>query len=467
MNKKYKSLLKNIFYFLLAGFVPRIASFILLPIYTSYLKTSDLGISDLIVSTVNLLLPLLTLEVQDAVMKFSLDNTASKKSVFSIGINLSLLGAIVLLIGEIILYKTGIIHLPLHLLAYMFILYIVDSTNIIVSYFCRGLDKVKILTYSSILSSLITFLCSICFVAVFKLGLHGYLWTNIIANFSSTAYIFISAQMGEYYEIKFEKKTSIRMIKFSLPLIISALSWWINNASDKYILGYFAGTAFVGIYSVSSKIPNILSTLGTVIAKAYSMSAIKEFDKEDSDGFLGKSYSAICAGMVIGCSFLLLLNIPLAKILFSKDFFKAWKYVPFLLLSIAFNQMALSCQNIFIAQNKTKIVSKTALIGAVINTVFNIVLIPPFGALGASIATAISFFVVWELRYLILKRELNIKNQPLIEFFSFILLIFQTIFSIYGNKFIIIEMIITACITFLYRSYIKILFHSIRYYLHI
>ena len=173
MNTKYKSLLKNIFYFLLAGFVPRIASFILLPIYTSYLKTSDLGISDLIVSTVNLLLPLLTLEVQDAVMKFSLDNTASKKSVFSIGINLSLLGAIVLLIGEIILYKTGIIHLPLHLLAYMFILYIVDSTNIIVSYFCRGLDKVKILTYSSILSSLITFLCSICFVAVFKLfGLH-------------------------------------------------------------------------------------------------------------------------------------------------------------------------------------------------------------------------------------------------------------------------------------------------------
>lgn len=322
MNTKFKNLLKNIFYFLLAGFVPRIASFVLLPIYTNYLETSEFGIADLIISAVNLLLPILTLEIQDAVMKYSLDGTENKKNIFSTGINLSIIGSVILLIGELILYKTGLIHLPLYVLVYMFIIYIVDSTNIIISYFCRGLNRVKALTYGSIVSSIISFSCGILLVAVFKLGLHGYLCTNIIANLTSTIYMCFAVQIKNYYDIRFEKETTIKMIKFSLPLIISALSWWINNASDKYILSYFTGTALVGIYAVSSKIPNILSSFGLVIAKAYSMSVIKEFDKEDRDGFLGKSYSMICASMVIGCSGLLILNIPLAKILFSKDFLK-------------------------------------------------------------------------------------------------------------------------------------------------
>lgn len=457
MNTKFKNLLENIFYFLLAGFVPRIVSFVLLPIYTNYLEPSEFGIADLIVSTVNLLLPVLTLEVQDAVMKYSLDGTENKKNVFSTGINLSIIGSVLLLTGELILYQTGWIHLPLYVLGYIFLIYVIDSINVIISYFCRGLDKIKALTYGSIISSITSFACGILLVVVFNLGLHGYLCTNIIANLISTLYMYFSVQMNDYYEIKFDKNTTIKMIKFSLPLIISALSWWVNNASDKYILSYFTGTALVGVYAVSSKIPNILSNFGIVIAKAYSMSAIKEFDKEDRDGFLGESYSMICAGIVIGCSGLLLLNIPLAKILFSKDFFEAWKYVPFLLISIVFNQMALSCQNIFIAQEKTKVISKTALAGAIVNTAFNLALIPKFGALGASIATAVGFFTVWISRYWLLKKEVKIKNQSIREIFSFAVLIIQAAFSVYGNRFIIIELILSVCIIITYQNYIKFL----------
>ena len=49
----------------------------------------------------------------------------------------------------------------------------------------------------------------------------------------------------------------------------------INNASDKYILTYLCGISVVGIYSVAYKIPTILSVLGTVISKAFTVSAIK------------------------------------------------------------------------------------------------------------------------------------------------------------------------------------------------
>ena len=46
-----------------------------------------------------------------------------------------------------------------------------------------------------------------------------------------------------------------------------------------------------------------------------------EFDKNDKDGFFAKVYSAFSAGLSISCSGLILVNIPLSKILFAKDFF--------------------------------------------------------------------------------------------------------------------------------------------------
>ena len=35
------------------------------------------------------------------------------------------------------------------------------------------------------------------------------------------------------------------MLLFSAPLVASSLSWWINNASDKYILTYLYGISVV------------------------------------------------------------------------------------------------------------------------------------------------------------------------------------------------------------------------------
>ena len=55
-----------------------------------------------------------------------------------------------------------------------------------------------------------------------------------------------------------------KMIRYSLPLIPDYISWWFNNASDRYILAFFSTTSAVGIYSVAYKIPSILSSLTSI-----------------------------------------------------------------------------------------------------------------------------------------------------------------------------------------------------------
>ena len=65
------------------------------------------------------------------------------------------------------------------------------------------------------------------------------------------------------------------MVKFSFPLIFSVIAWWINNASDRYILTWITGISVSGLYAISYKIPNLLSTFQNIFAQAWSISEVK------------------------------------------------------------------------------------------------------------------------------------------------------------------------------------------------
>ncbi|WEV74284.1 oligosaccharide flippase family protein [Bifidobacterium sp. ESL0798] len=92
MQKAYKLLSKNLGLIALSEFVPRALSFFLTPLYTSILSTADYGISDLISTTVMLLVPIATLDIEQAVMRFALDKEYDNRDVLSIGVQTLLIG---------------------------------------------------------------------------------------------------------------------------------------------------------------------------------------------------------------------------------------------------------------------------------------------------------------------------------------------------------------------------------------
>lgn len=72
MNK-YNKLVSNSVIFAIGNFSSKLITVIMLPFYTSYLSQSDYGQIDLMITTIALLLPLLTLNIVEAVIRFSLD----------------------------------------------------------------------------------------------------------------------------------------------------------------------------------------------------------------------------------------------------------------------------------------------------------------------------------------------------------------------------------------------------------
>src|SRR5690554_2639165 len=95
---RYKTLYKNTLIFTISNFTSKLLGFFMLPLYTRVLSREEFGTADLIVLTVGLLLPLLTLSISEGVLRFTLDEKVNKMQVFSFGLKLIFIGYFILLV---------------------------------------------------------------------------------------------------------------------------------------------------------------------------------------------------------------------------------------------------------------------------------------------------------------------------------------------------------------------------------
>ena len=452
MKEKYRSLAKNIFLFSLNSLIPKVLVFLLVPIYTQYLTPWEYGLFDLMNTTIMLLLPIFTLDIQDAVMRFSFDEAYKPQHVFSVAIRIILQGSIFVVLGTIA-YKY-ILDYGIKDIYYLFfiLMYITSALTNSVSMFCRGINQVGVIVKSSIINTLIFLCANIILIVYLQWGLSGYLLATLIGNVSSLAYIYFSVKLYKYFAWDYPKYVFWDMFRFSYPLIFSVIAWWVNNASDRYILTYFYGISVSGLFAMAYKIPNILSVFQNIFAQAWSISAIQDFDKEDTDGYIGKVYMLMSGAMSIICSLLILINVPIASFLFKNQFFEAWKFVPPLLIAVVFNAMALFVGSIFTAVRDTTTLSWTTIIGATTNVICNFIFIYYWQAYGAAVATLIGFAVVYLARLKVLRKHIRMKVLWKREIIVTLLLLVQMCFAYYGAQTIVYQSVISFLILYLYKK---------------
>lgn len=450
MKKKYSYLIKNVGLFTIGSFGSKLLSFLFLPLYTAVLSTEDYGSVDLLYSTISMLTPILLLSIQDATLRFSMDNNYEKRDVISTTFNIIFKGTTVLALANVILNYFDIIHFEIMHLIFFYFTFVVGAMNNCLSLYLKSKDKASVIAVSGILSTLVNCISNILFLLVFKLGINGYMLSNILALGVQFIYQLFIGKAYEDLRFKNYKNISKPMVKYSTPLIANSVSWWINNASDRYIISWLCGVGANGIYSISYKIPTILITFQSIFYNAWSISAISEFDEKDSDGFLGKNYTIYSLVSIVVCSVLLLMNIPLAKTLYSGEFYYAWKFIPFLLVATVFNGIAQFEGSLFAAARKTKEVSQTTVVGAVCNTVFNFIFIYLLGVVGAAFSTMIGYGVVWAMRTIFLNKFVKLKVQWNKQILSIILIITQSIIATLNYFYVaqIFIFFILICINF-------------------
>lgn len=454
MKNKYLYLLKNVGLLTISNFGSKILSFILIPIYTSILTTTEYGIYDIYATTISILIPILTLNIYEAVMRYCIDKENKKENIFLVGLKYNIISTINIIVLIFINYYFKIFSIVNLYWYYFILLFISESIYNLFTQFCRGIDKIKIIAIAGIINSIAIVSLNILFLCVFKIGLDGYFLSYIISYLLTCIYIAFSIKIWKYVCLSNDKKYEKDMIKYSFPLIFDTISWWIINISDRYIVTFFCGIAQNGIYSIAYKIPSILNIMQSIFNQAWTLSAVKEYD-ENNCNFYSNIYLIYNFGMVMICSILLLFNKIIAEILFANEFYEAWRYAPFLMISVVFGALSGLLGGIFNASKNSKILAKTTVIGSIVNIILNIILIKSIGVIGAAISTCIAYIIVWLLRFKKVNKliKLNIKVKR--DIISYIILIIQALVFCFVNNNIylyLIEFILISIVIILYKK---------------
>lgn len=454
MNK-YKYLLKNIGLMTISNFGSKILSFLLVPLYTNVLSTEEYGIYDFYAITVFLLTPILSLNIVEAVLRFSLDSKKDKTKIFTIGFYKCIVAVCICSILIIINMTLNVVDV-LNKYPLFFILYFTLSlfSDLILQY-ARGLERLKDVAIAGIISS-ITMLCfNVLLLVVFNWKLKGFFIANCLSFFSVIVFLSLRIKIWQSILLKSDLKIIKReMISYSTPMILNSIGWWINNVANKYIVIFLCGVAANGIFSVAYRIPSILVLFQTIFNQAWTVSAVKEFDKNNSSFYLN-IYNAYNMGMVIVCSILILFNKTIAYILFANDFYLAWQYAPFLMLAVVFNSLAVLLGGIFSAAKKSEVYAKTTMIGAVVNIVLGLILVFGMGVIGAAIATMIANIIVWLMRLKETKKIIQFDINIKLHIISYIILLIQVVIILFIEKtwlMIILELSCLILIIMLYKD---------------
>lgn len=437
MKSNSKKLLKNIGLLTISNFGSKIMIFLLVPLYTRMLSTSDYGIYDMYITTISLLTPILTLNITDAVMRFLMDNENDKKHVLTIGFKITILSIICCSLIVSFNHYFHIISIFSRYSIFFILYYTVNILYILVTQYTKGIEQVKHFAIAGFLNSFFMLALNVIFLVVLKFGLEGYFIANILSLAIPTLYLVIKLKI--FKEISFKAKNvemKKAMLKYSIPIVFNTIGWWITNVSDRYIITYLIGVSATGIYSVAYKLPSILNSIQTIFSQAWNISVVKAYRDKDFD-FINNIYNIYNTVLVFICSFLTILVRILAKILFANEFYFAWKYAPFLMLSVVFGSLSGFLGGIFSANKNSKIFGVSTIIGAIINIILNVLLINIIDVYGAAIATLISYVVVWIIRLVTVTKLIEFKFKKKSILLYIILLLQAIIINLKTNLLVI------------------------------
>lgn len=402
-----KYLIKNTALYTVSTISSKMISFFMVSFYTSVLTKEIYGQLDVIFATINLLIPIVALSINNSILRFSLDKNANKNNIFKVGCMVTAAGTIaVVLIASILR-----LFLTYDWLILAAILLIIEIWYLLFAEFIRGMDKNGLYVLSNIMLVIFVALLNILFLGYFKLGIYGYLLAYIISYVICS--LFLVFLINPFKVLKSANPTTLKttmheMLRYCVFLIPNSIFWWITISSDKYIIIFLIGSAFNGIYSVSNKVPTLITYSFQIFIQAWQLSAIKEQGKENEKEFVNDIYKGLFSVLSVAVSLFLLIIKPFISIYVNKEYYSAWQAASILGVTAMFNILSsfVGIRYVVIKDNKRNMY--TTLLGAGINIILNFILIPKYKLIGAAIATLVSYFVVFIVRIIDTKKYLPI-----------------------------------------------------------
>jgi O-antigen/teichoic acid export membrane protein len=186
-------------------------------------------------------------------------------------------------------------------------------------------------------------------------------------------------------------------LAFGLPTVLTSLTYWMVEMSDRYFLGFFSYVGDVGTYSAAYGVGSLLSFPRMLLMLALPPFVYGLWDRGQHDTahhYLRMSLKYYLLGAIplgVGVS---LLAAPILRVLAGVEVAERGQGVVVLIvLSMLLYGVSGITGLVFWVERKPRQLAGLWAAAAVINVLLNVMLIPPFGMIGAAVSTAVSYAV--------------------------------------------------------------------------
>jgi O-antigen/teichoic acid export membrane protein len=387
----------------LGGLVSRFLAVFMLPLYTSYLSTSDYGKIETLTAGAAVATVLLRAGGGFGFVRFYFDSDDPDyrrrllRTVFWFQMAKATLGLVLCVVfapeisawlgdvGTNLVRATGVLLWVNVNYAQMTNLFRVEQRSLAFS-------------AATLANLAITVPLTVVLVVSFRLGPLGV----IVGNFSGTLimYMALLAYRREQLGLQFDRNLLRAVNRFGLPLVPSALAMWVTNFGDRFMLARLSTFSQVGEYSLAVRIGSVMVLLFTAFQTAWPAFAYSIEDEEDAK----RAYAYVLTYLMLLASWAavaLSLFAPwIVRVLAPNNsgFWPAQNAVP----ALAFSSV---CFAGFIVvtigvgrtrQTQFNWIAATA--AAVLNVGLNFWLIPAYGMLGAAYATLAAYALLMAVR---------------------------------------------------------------------
>ena len=383
----------------LANVLQQLLNFVLIPVYTFFLLPEDYGIAGILSVTAALILAFTKTPTGHGFVRFyySPEIKTDRKIILfnSILYSLanSLLFAIVFFVfSEFIsafLFHSNEYSILIKIYAVIIFLQPIDDLfqDLTKLHKKAGLVASIQLFNAFFSSSVIIVLLYFYHLGVMALVI-GALLTTLINVLCYGFYSFKSIS----FKIDFN---SVRpLLRYGYPLIIAVLSQFLLNNIDQYIINFTFNHSQVGLYIFGYKFGGLLFFFYGAPVKNITEPIIFSLESKRDEMFAFIKDASVFfafAGLILWLILSLFVEDIIRLLASNHEYYESWKIVPGVALGyLNFGLLEFFGKGIELS-NKTAVFSKIYVFTAVLNIILNIVFLPFFGIIAASINTLICF----------------------------------------------------------------------------
>jgi O-antigen/teichoic acid export membrane protein len=440
MLDKLKSLSKDTLIYGTNTIIGRFLNFLFVPLYTNIFAPGEYGVVANIYAYIAILNVFFTIGLESGYFKFaSTLEVGDEKENFTtpfLGIFINSLGLALLLI-IFANNLTGVFQInenKAYLLQYTAGILFFDAISIVPFAYLRLKHKPVLFSVLKVINISINVILNFILILGLRWGIESVFISNLVA--SVVTFILLLPIIIKELKITFNKKLINELMKFSLPYIPAGITSNIVQVINRPMLYAMTNDSVVGIFQANYRLGIFMMLFVSMFEFAWRPFFLQTVQEDPVNA--KKIFSKVMTLFLIAASLIFLVlslfitDIAQIKLmgrghLIGSKYWSGLNIVPIILFAYLLYGLYINLMAGIYIEKKTKYLPLITGAAAVINVGLNLLLIPPFGMMGAAVVTLVSYFSMLAGIYMVTRKYYPVKYE-----YKKIFLTFMSLFITYG-----------------------------------